>query len=49
MINDNIVERSETFRVYIDPRSLPYNVKLGTDSAVVVILDDDGKQRSITM
>ena len=44
IIDDNILEQSETFNVSIDPISLPYGVTLGsTESAVVTILDDDSK------
>ena len=40
--NDNDVERNETFNIFIDPASLPYNVILA-DDATVTILDDDCK------
>ena len=44
MINDEIFEDSETFRIMILEVSLPYGVVLGRKrSAVVTILDDDGK------
>ena len=37
-------EVNETFRVTIDPLSLPYGVILGSsESAVVTIRDDDSK------
>jgi len=43
IINDDILEQSETFRVSIEPISLPYGITLGsTESAVVTIQDDDG-------
>ena len=44
MINDEIFEDSETFRIMILEVSLPYGVVLGGKrSAVVTILDNDGK------
>ena len=45
IINDDDIEGSETFRVYIFDLSVPYGVSLGrTTSATVVIVDDDSKQ-----
>ena len=44
MINDEIFEDNETFHIMIIEVSLPYKVFLGgKQSAVVTILDDDGK------
>ena len=45
IIDDIILERIETFRISIDPLSLPHGVVLGAvSSATVTILDDDCKQ-----
>ena len=47
--DDGILEGSETFMLTIDPNSLPpTGVTVGSpDQAIVTIVDDDGKQRSI--
>ena len=42
--DDNVFEASESFKLIIDPTSLPDDVTLGVPrAAAVVILDDDGK------
>ena len=44
LVHDVILEHNETFRISIDPLSLPHGVILGTvSSATVTILDDDSK------
>ena len=43
IVEDNLFERSETFRVTINAASIPHGVVLGSlRSAVGIILDDDG-------
>ena len=43
IVDDNLFERSETFRVTINETSVPQGVVLGSPrSAVVTILDNDG-------
>ena len=45
IINDRILEETETFTMSIDPVSLPYGVTLGSSaSASVTIMDDDSKK-----
>ena len=44
MIDDRILENTETFGVSIDPVSLPYGVTLVSPaSATVSIIDNDGE------
>ena len=44
MVDDMILEGSESFNVSIDPLSLPYGVVLGDiANATVKILDDESK------
>ena len=46
LVDNVMLEGSETFRVSIDPLSLPFGVVLGDiPAATVVILDDDGTYR----
>ena len=43
-VHDVLIERNETFRISIDPLSLPHGVVLGAISnAIVTIVDNDGK------
>lgn len=49
IINDRILEGTETFTMSIDPVSLPYGVTLGSPgSTIVSILDDDSKKTIVT-
>ena len=44
--NDNLLEESETFFIFLNPISLPSGVIVGDISqATVTIINDDGKQR----
>lgn len=43
IINDDILERNETFTLTIDQSTLPSSVTIGdTSQATVIIEDDDG-------
>ena len=45
IINDHVLEETETFTMSIDPISLPYAVTLANPNSVtVVIRDDDSKK-----
>ena len=44
--NDNLLEESETFYIFLNPTFLPSGVVVGDiNQAAVTIINDDGKQR----
>ena len=44
--NDNLLENSETFYIFLNPALLPSGVIVGDiNQAAVTIINDDGKQR----
>ena len=48
LFNDNIVEETETFNLFINASSLPERVFAGDpNNTVVNILDSDGKENNI--
>ena len=48
--DDDIFEKSESFRVMIMPVSVPYGVELGNPrSSIAVIIDNDGKLIAVSL
>ena len=47
IINDFNFEQNETFKIIIDPISLPYGMALGEyTESIITIVDDDCKYRT---
>ena len=46
--DDSILEDNENFTLTIDPSSLPTGVTVGSPQAIVIIMDNDGKEICIT-